>query len=292
MRLLIDDWATNRQSVNHAICYIDDVMQHIDDVTQYINNATHPTRVGEGNMNAQDANRLGAQIAALIEDNEPLKAYSLLAPIVSTRTPFPLSGRIGEIVGRGSLPAVNAFLGRIANGKAEGGWVVIGCALGQQFGRDPAGAFDRCRQYVIAADVWYGADILGERLPGPALLADFQHTLDLLAPWREDDNRWVRRTVGVAVHFWAKRSRSKPELAPQATSLLAFVEPMFEERNVDAIKGIGWGLKTLGKQYPDLLTDWLIEQVTRRRRPCRALMLRKALTYLPPDRCARVIGNR
>lgn len=49
-------------------------------------------------MNAQEANKLGAQIAALVEGGEPLKAYSLLASILASRTPFPLSGRIGVLV--------------------------------------------------------------------------------------------------------------------------------------------------------------------------------------------------
>ncbi|MBN1313370.1 MAG: DNA alkylation repair protein [Anaerolineae bacterium] len=234
-------------------------------------------------MNMKEANELGNQIAELVETHEVIKAYSLLAPILSRRTPFPRSGRIGEIVGRGSMPAANAFLERIAEGQTEGGWVVIGCALGQQLDRDPAGTFARCRGYIIAADVWYGADILGERLPGPALLVDFQPALALLAPWREDGNRWVRRAVGVSVHFWAKRSRGRSELAPQAASLLAFLEPMFTERSIDAVKGVGWGLKTLGKHYPDLMTDWLAEQVARHQGQYRALMLRKAITYLSPE---------
>jgi hypothetical protein len=239
-------------------------------------------------VNTQEATKLGEQIAELVENGEPGKAYDLLAPIVSSRTPFPLSGRIGEIVGRESLTAVNAFLSRIADEKTEGGWVVIGCALSQQLDRDPQGAFARCREYVIAADIWYGADILGERLPGPALLVDFERALELLAPWRGDNNRWVRRTVGVGTHFWAKRSAGKPEHTPQAASLLAFLEPMFEERDVDAVKGVGWGLKTLGKYYPNLLTDWLVEQVGRHQGQYRALMLRKALTYLPTEQRQRL----
>jgi hypothetical protein len=56
---------------------------------------------------------------------------------------------------------------------------------------------------------------------------------------------------------------------------------MFEEREVDAIKGVGWGLKTLGKHYPDLVADWLAKQVAHRQP--RALMLRKAVTYLAKD---------
>lgn len=215
----------------------------------------------------------------------------LLAPVLAERTPFPLIGRIGEAVGAGPLEPVNAFLEHVAAAKTKGGWVVIAKSLGEQLDRDPTGAFVRCRAFVIAADVWYATDILGERVPGPALVADCQPSLALLAPWREDTNRWVRRSIGVSVYFWAKRSRGAPEQAAQAEALLAFLEPMFEEWDMDATKGVGWGLKTLGKYYPDLMTDWLAQQVVQRQRRHRALMLRKALTYLSDEQRARATGD-
>ena len=130
---------------------------------------------------------------------------------------------------------------------------------------------------MILADIWYATDILGERVPGPALVTDFDRAFAALAPWRADENRWVRRTVGVAVHLWAKRSRGADEYSKQVKQLLTFLEPMFEERDIDAIKGVGWGLKTLGKYYPDLIGDWLTQQ---KNRPHRVLMMRKAITYL------------
>jgi len=242
-------------------------------------------------MKTQEAKELGERIASLVQARQPLKAYALLVPILAQRTPFPLLERIGEAIGAGSLKSVNIFLEHIAAAKTEGGWVVIGRALGEQLDRDPAGAFARCRSYIIAADVWYATDILGERVPGPALVTDFQSALTLLTPWREDANRWVRRAVGVAVHFWAKRSRSAPEHIPQAKMLLDLLEPMFEEQDTDAIKGVGWGLKTLGKHYPNLIADWLAQQVVHRQRRPRALMLRKALTYLSEERRARATGG-
>ncbi len=55
---------------------------------------------------------------------------------------------------------------------------------------------------------------------------------------------------------------------------------MFQEWNLDAAKGIGWGLKTLGRHYPRQLASWLPAQVGR---PHRRLTLRKAVTYLPED---------
>ena len=239
---------------------------------------------------------MGARVAALVQAGQALEAYDLLTPVLAERTPFRLLGRIGEAVGTGPPEAagpewdrrVNAFLDHIAAARTEGGWVVIGTALGRQLERDLEGAFSRCRGYVVAADVWYGADIMGERVPGPALVADFEPALAQLAPWREDQNAWVRRAVGVSVHFWAKRSRGAAEHAAQAEALLGFLDPMFEEWEMDAVKGVGWGLKTLGKHYPDPVADWLAEQVVERQRRHRALMLRKALTYLPSEQQARL----
>ena len=242
-------------------------------------------------MKAQEAQALGERIASLTEAGKVRQAYALLAPILSQRTPFPILGRIGATVGRGPLPEVNAFLEQIAADRAEGGWVVIGTALGAQLDRDMSGAFDRCRRFAVRADVWYGADILGERVPGPALCVDFAPALDLLGLWREDANRWVRRTVGVAVHFWAKRSQGAAADVPQAQALLTLLEPLFSEWDMDAVKGVGWGLKTLGRHYPDLVAAWLGEQVAVRKRRHRDLMLRKALTYLSEEQRARGTGE-
>ena len=242
-------------------------------------------------MNALEARALGGRIAALVEAGQVHQAYVLLAPVLAERTPFPILGNIGEMVGGGPLPAVNGFLEHIAAHRTEGGWVVIGTALGRQLDRDLHGAFARCRNFTILADVWYATDILGERVPGPALVAFLSSALQFLAPWREDPNRWVRRTVGVAVHFWAKRTRGAQASLRPAEALLSFVEPMFSERDMDAVKGVGWGLKTLGGYYPDLVADWLAQQVVVRQLPFRALLLRKALTYLSEEQRARARGK-
>jgi 3-methyladenine DNA glycosylase AlkD len=153
------------------------------------------------------------------------------------------------------------------------------------------GAFARCRAFIVAADAWYATDILGERVPGPGLVTHFEPALMQFSPWREDGNRWVRRTVGVSVHFWAKRSRGRAERVPQAQALLNLLEPMFTEWDMDVVKGVGWGLKTLGRYYPDLLADWLAQQVVPGRQRHRTLMLRKALTYLSAEQRARATGH-
>jgi len=53
------------------------------------------------------------------------------------------------------------------------------------------------------------------------------------------------------------------------------------------------GLKTSGKYYPDLVADWLAQQVVQHQhqRRHRALMLRKAVTYLSDKQRARATGD-
>jgi hypothetical protein len=66
---------------------------------------------------------------------------------------------------------------------------------------------------------------------------------------------------------------------------------MFGERVMDAAKGVGWGIKTLGRQYPTLVTDWLADRVVPGRQRHRAVMLRKALKYLSAEQRAQVTGR-
>jgi 3-methyladenine DNA glycosylase AlkD len=241
-------------------------------------------------MNTKEAKSLGQRLAALIAQNQIDPAYALLAPVLVQRTKFAMLRHVGDAVGVESLEPVNGFLDLIAADKTEGGWVVIASALEQQLGRDLEGAFARCRNFIIAANVWYGTDTLGEGVSGRALVSDFEPALALLKPWREDDNAWVRRAVGVSVHYWAKRSKGAAELTPQAEQLLALLEPMFGEWEIDAVKGIGWGLKTMSRKYPELVTNWLAEQVVPSQRRHRAVMLRKALTYLSNEQRAQITG--
>jgi hypothetical protein len=242
-------------------------------------------------MTTGETRALALRMSSVLETGQVEEAYAILAPILAQRTPFRLLDIIGRAVNWCLFTVADKFLDRIATEKSEGGWVVIASALGRQLEGDPVRAFARCREFVADADVWYATDIFGERVPGPALVADFWPSLDILSPWRQDTNRWIRRTVGVSVHFWAKRSLGAAERAGRADALLAFLEPMFEERDMDAVKGVGWGLKTLGRSYPQLVAHWLTRQVVHSRRPHRALLLRKSLTFLSDEQRAHIRGE-
>ena len=231
-------------------------------------------------MNSHEARELGDRLASLVNLQNYEKACDLLFPLLAERTPFRFLDMIGTHVGGETPEVVDQFLDQVAAQRTMGGWVVIASALRQQLSSDLPEAFTRCRTYVISADIWYATDSFGERLPGPALVTHFEPAYSLLHPWREDPNRWVRRMVGVAVHYWAKQARGEAKYRLQVNALLDLLAPLFSEGEMDAIKGVGWGLKTLGKYYPDLVAEWVEQQSAQ---PHRALMVHKATTYLPKE---------
>ena len=241
-------------------------------------------------MRTTEAREIGNQVATLVHKGYPHEAYNLLAPTLAERTKFPMLERIGEPIGAGPIDSTNTFLELAAQGKTEGGWVVIGAALREQLGRDMPGAFERAREAIRAAQVWYASDIIGERVPGRALVDCFDPALEQLDPWRRDTCSWVRRSVGVAVHMWAKRSGGAGQLQPRAVTLMDFLEPLIPDWDMDAAKGTGWGLKTLGKYYPEALTGWLVERLPEQPH-IRAIVRRKALTFLSEEQRKRVLAQ-
>jgi hypothetical protein len=242
-------------------------------------------------MDAKQAAATGKEIAELVTLGETAAAWEALRPVVEAKTPFRLLDKIGAELDAAPPAEVDGLLMLVSNSRLMGGWVVIAAALGARLKHDMPGALSLCREQVMFADAWYAADSLGERVPGPALLLDFPQALSLLDSWRFDPNPWVRRVPGVAVHFWAKRTRGKPGFEPQAADLLGYLAPQLEERRIDAAKGIGWGLKTLARYYPNLAADWLADQLTIQKRKPRAVVLRKALTYLPASLRAHATGE-
>ncbi len=239
-------------------------------------------------MDTKTARTIGIQLATKIRESDYQAASLLLRPILRERIPFRLLDILGNEIGRESSELTNPFLENMAAEGTMGGWIVIASALQQQAKTDLSTALIAVCHYVIQADVWYAADSFGERVPGHTLVNQFNQTLSILSGWRDDPNRWVRRMVGVSAHYWAKQAHGKSACMPQVERLLDLLKPMFTERDQDAIKGIGWGLKTLGRYYPDIVVEWLIGQSNR---PHRALMMRKAIKYLPAALREKVTGR-
>jgi len=232
---------------------------------------------------AKEARKFGCEIAEEINKGNISFAFKTISIYLNDKNPFRLLDLVGETLKNCSHLSLYQFLDMIAEANFEGGWVVIASTLHSLSETNTQDIITKCREYIIQADIWYACDIFGERVAGPALLSDFNQTLKLLSSWRYDSNPWIRRAVGVAVHFWAKRTKGKESHHNTAGSLLNFISPLFEEKDIRAAKGVGWGLKTIGRYYPLIAYEWLTNALISEKRHPLAIVKRKALTYLPSE---------
>ena len=113
---------------------------------------------------------------------------------------------------------------------------------------------------------------------GQALVGYFASTVSILEKMALTEEPEVRRSIGVAVHFFAKR---RPEEVDEMRRLLSLLSLLVEDRRVFVVKGVGWGIKTIGKYHPELAAEFL-EEILETKRVSK-LMLRKATSYLSEE---------
>lgn len=233
-------------------------------------------------MQRAEMRQLAARCRNELAAGEVRRPLERMQPLIAARTPFPLLDLAGRVIGeaaRTNLAGFTALLDGAAATDEIGAWPFVGSALAAaHLESDLARAFVEARRYIVRADVWHATDAIGERVLGEGLRVDFDTALSLLKDWRDENNPWLRRAVGVAVHRYAKRECDRPD---EAARLLGLLAPLLEDRDTAAIKGVGWGLKTIGRFYPDVLVPWLRDQVAVKKP--RKLMVRKGVTYLPDD---------
>lgn len=221
-------------------------------------------------------------VNAVVTDRQPLE---ILKPVLDTKCPFARLDMLGNRIGKSGVLNPQKFFktfDTIIEYNAMGGFVIVGQALIHLLPHNFEKVMEKSREYIIKGDAWYVCDIIGERSIGHAIVSSFDEGVPWLKKFLKDDNKWVRRSAGVAIHFFSKRVVDQPE---KTKTLLQVVEPYLEEKQKDFVKGVGWGLKTIGKHHPDILVDFMKKQGNRN---MSSLLVRKALTYLEEEKKAEV----
>lgn len=209
-----------------------------------------------------------------------------LKPILDIKCPFSKLDRLGREIGKASsdFGTLIEVFDKIINHNAMGGFVIVGQALIWFLPSYLNEVIEKSREYIIKGNAWYVCDIIGERSLGHALVNHFDRTLPWLETLLKDDNTWVKRSVGGAIHFFSKRVLDQPE---KTKKLLQMVEPHLEEKQIDFVKGIGWGLKTIGRHHPDILVQFLKSQIEKK--DVSKTLVRKAVTYLEDEKKAELL---
>jgi 3-methyladenine DNA glycosylase AlkD len=231
------------------------------------------------NLSKQEIDTLANQVVdAVVCGGNP---FEMLKPILDTKCPFAKLDMLGHRIGTsGSVDSQKFFklFDTIIEYNAMGGFVIVGQALIHFLPYTFEKVMEKSKEYIIKGDVWYVCDIIGERSIGHAVVEYFDESILWLQTFLDDDNKWVKRSAGVAIHFFSKRVVDQPE---KTKILLQVVEPYLEEKQKDFVKGIGWGLKTIGKHHPDILVDFIKKQAHKN---MSALLIKKAVTYLEEEK--------
>jgi 3-methyladenine DNA glycosylase AlkD len=226
---------------------------------------------------------LAEEIAKLMFAGELDALISALRPILDGECSFSKLDQLGKEIGEatcGTPSLLLKALDRIIDYNAMGSFPIVGQALVSLIRYDLDEVMKKSREYIIKGDKWYVCDIIGERTLGHAVVDHFDRTVPWLETFLEDENKWVKRSVGVAIHFFSKRVKNEPA---KTKRLLSLVEPYIEVKQADVVKGIGWGLKTIGEYHPEILVPFLRKQLQARKKLSK-LMLKKATTYLAADK--------
>ena len=239
-------------------------------------------------LSMRDAETIASKAETLIREGDLEETCLVLDQLAFGRTKFPILDRVGARLGQASLQTASLLdaLDRMISRGSVGYYVVVGSALAPLLESDMMTCLRKTAEYIVIGNDWAKCDSIAERVWGRALVCNFPQAYDYLARMRDHDSRWIRRAVGVAVHYFTKR---RPTAMAELRKLLVLLAPDLGEREYDAIKGIGWGFKTIGKYQPKLLSRFL-ESHVKRAHPTK-LMLRKATTYLPA-RTRRQLANR
>lgn len=237
----------------------------------------------------REIEELAEDVVDLILSGNSEAALKKLKPVLDVKCPFTFLDALGKRIGQAGTDPEKFFetSDRIVDYNAMGGFVIVGQALIHFLPGSFDKVMEKSREYIIKGDTWYVCDIIGERSLGQALVICFDEALPWLKRFLEDDNKWVKRSVGVSIHFFSKRVLDQPE---RTKMLLDLVEPYIEERQADVVKGIGWGLKTIGRHHPDILVQFLREQMKSEKKISK-LMMRKAVTYLGEDERMEIEGH-
>lgn len=230
---------------------------------------------------------ISKNVTSQIKKEEYLIAVSKLSVILKSKVPFSKLDKIGVSIGKALIKdyqKISKFVDQLVKTDAMGSYVIASSALRPQIKKNLDAMLTQTKEIIIKGDVWHVCDNVSERTLGPALVQDFDKTLPHLHSFLSDNNLWIKRSAGVAIHFFNKRVRDRKDLS---LKLLLAVEPYIEMKQKDVVKGIGWGIKTTGKYHPQITTDFLVKQLKADKKLSK-LLIRKALTYLPAKNKAEI----
>ena len=194
---------------------------------------------------------LTPRLLAAYQTDRPAFWKILDEEVLAQKIRFPLLESLGELLFE-SIPQAEhfTFCDQLIARETIGGNVLIGTILRLHLPDDMDFCFEKTKEYLIQGDVWYVCDIISERVPGRALLQDFDRAFALLQQdFIGHENGWIRRSPGVAGHLAVKWGLE----APYVERYLDWAVTLGNSKDDFIRTGIGWAVKTVARFHSDLV---------------------------------------
>jgi 3-methyladenine DNA glycosylase AlkD len=133
-----------------------------------------------------------------------------------------------------------------------GGNVLAAIILQHRLGSHFKKSIDKAAEYIITGNEWYVCDIIGERVMGYALLTMPEETIPVLRSFAGNEDKWIVRCIGVAVHYAIKKGLLKVHVDKVFGLLLS----LSSTTEFHTKKGIGWAAKTTAKFHPEIIEKY------------------------------------
>jgi len=233
----------------------------------------------EGRLSSQRAAELALECSAYLSEDDLGAFWSCLQPVLKSKLSDDSLALFGEILGEEAAKDperyFRAFDEMIAK-QSSGCTVIVGKALSKMLETHFDQCCDRARTYIAQGESYETADFVGQSVLGEALVRYFDQTVGVLKNLSHDESKWVRRAVGAAVQFFSEEVRD----VDQTGRLLELTLPLMGSDDDVVLKGVGWGLKTIGRYHPELLEKFLKTHIGRR--DISATVVKNAVAYLDP----------
>jgi len=158
-------------------------------------------------MNREWARSIAERCVEAINSEKREEFWNVLNPVLDTKVPFPLLDEIGKRLGTAGKDDPSRYFGvfyDIVATDKMGGYVIVGQALAAFLETELEASIRKAAEIVAGEQKWYVCDIVGERVLGQALVAHFDSAFSVLERMTVLEDQGVRRSVGVAVHFFRK----------------------------------------------------------------------------------------
>jgi 3-methyladenine DNA glycosylase AlkD len=130
---------------------------------------------------------------------------------------------------------------------------IVGSAMNEMSAEHWQRIVQIIERYLQEYQVWYVADSFCHYPMGKIIADHPGQMLDILAKWSKSQNMWFRREVAVYLHAYFAWYPGR-----EISAFMKLLEHLRHDPVYEVKSGIGWCLREMHKNYPQIMEDFVL----------------------------------